>query len=98
MRTESEAPASVDFTISGGGAGDTYNEGTLSISPTSWDLDSGLSKQFAVGYSRVKTTKIWDRSTGTIARDGSTNVSLNATTATEYPTIDYTIRDTHPSG
>ena len=98
VRTESEAPASVDFTISGGGAGDTYNEGTLSISPTSWDLDSGLSKQFTVGYSRVKTTKIWDHSTGTIARDGSTNVSLNATTATEYPAIDYTIRDTHPSG
>ena len=98
VRTENEAPASVDFTISGGGAGDTYNEGTLSISPTSWDLDSGLSKQFTVGYSRVKTTKIWDHSTGTIVRDGSTNVSLNATTSTEYPTIDYTIRDTHPSG
>lgn len=98
VRTESDAPASVDFTISGGGAGDTYNEGTLSISPTTWDLDSGLSKQFTVGYSRVKTTKIWDHSTGTIARDGSTNVSLNATTTTEYPTIDYTIRDTHPSG
>lgn len=98
VRTESDAPASVDFTISGGGAGDTYNEGTLSISPTSWDLDGGLSKQFTVGYSRVKTTKTWDHSTGTIARDGSTNVSLNATTATEYPTIDYIIRDTHPSG
>ena len=98
VRNESDAPASVDFTISGGGAGDTYNEGTLSISPTSWDLDSGLSKQFTVGYSRVKTTKIWDNSTGTIARDSSTNVSLNATTATEYPTIDYTIRDAHPSG
>lgn len=98
VRTESEAPASVDFTISGGGAGDTYNEGTLSISPTSWDLDDGLSKQFAVGYSRVKTTKTWDHTTGTIVRNGSTNVSLNTTTATEYPTIDYTIRDTHPSG
>lgn len=98
VRTESEAPASVDFTISGGGAGDTYNEGTLSISPTSWDLDDGLSKQFTVGYSRVKTTKTWDHTTGTIVRNGSTNVSLNATTATEYPTIDYTIRDTHPSG
>lgn len=98
VRTESEAPASVDFTISGGGAGDTYNEGTLSISPTSWDLDDGLSKQFTVGYSRVKTTKTWDHTTGTIVRNGSTNVSLNTTTATEYPTIDYTIRDTHPSG
>lgn len=98
VRTESEAPASVNFTISGGGAGDTYNEGTLSISPTSWDLDSGLSKQFTVGYSRVKTTKTWDHATGTIARNGSTNVKLNTTTATEYPTIDYTIRDTHPSG
>lgn len=98
VRTESEAPASVNFTISGGGAGDTYNEGTLSISPTSWDLDSGLSKQFTVGYSRVKTTKTWDHATGTIARNGSTNVSLNTTTATEYPTIDYTISDTHPSG
>ncbi len=98
VRTESEAPASVDFTISGGGAGDTYNEGTLSISPTSWDLNDGLSKQFTVGYSRVKTTKTWDHTTGTIVRNGSTNVSLNTTTATEYPTIDYTIRDTHPSG
>lgn len=98
VRTESEAPESVDFTISGGGAGDTYNEGTLSISPTSWDLDDGLSKQFTVGYSRVKTTKTWDRATGTIARNGSTNVRLNTTTATEYPTIDYTISDTHPSG
>lgn len=98
VRTESEAPESVDFTISGGGAGDTYNEGTLSISPTSWDLDDGLSKQFTVGYSRVKTTKTWDHATGTIARNGSTNVRLNTTTATEYPTIDYTISDTHPSG
>lgn len=98
VRTESEAPASVNFTISGGGAGDTYNEGTLSISPTSWDLDGGLSKQFTVGYSRVKTTKTWDHATGTIARNGSTSVKLNTTTATEYPTIDYTIRDTHPSG
>lgn len=98
VRTESEAPASVNFTISGGGAGDTYNEGTLSISPTSWDLDSGLSKQFTVGYSRVKTTKTWDHTTGTITRNSSTSVRLNTTTATEYPTIDYTIRDTHPSG
>lgn len=98
VRTESEAPESVDFTISGGGTGDTYNEGTLSISPTSWDLDDGLSKQFTVGYSRVKTTKTWDHATGTIARNGSTNVRLNTTTATEYPTIDYTISDTHPSG
>lgn len=98
VRTESEAPASVDFTISGGGTGDTYNEGTLSISPTSWDLKDGLSKQFAVGYSRVKTTKTWDHATGTITRNGSTNVSLTTSTATEYPTIDYTIRDTHPQG
>lgn len=98
VRTESEAPASVNFTISGGGAGDTYNEGTLSISPTSWDLDGGLSKQFTVGYSRVKTTKTWNHTTGTISRNGYTNVKLNTTTATEYPTIDYTIRDTHPSG
>lgn len=98
VRTESEAPASVNFTISGGGAGDTYNEGTLSISPTSWDLDGGLSKQFTVGYSRVKTTKTWDHATGTIVRNGSTSVKLNTTTVTEYPTIDYTIRDTHPSG
>lgn len=98
VRTESEAPASVDFTISGGGAGDTYNEGTLSISPTSWDLDGGLSKQFTVGYSRVKTTKTWDYATGTITRNGSTSVKLNTATATEYPTIDYTIIDTHPSG
>lgn len=98
VRTENEAPASVNFTISGGGAGDIYNEGTLSISPTSWDLDSSLSKQFTVGYSRVKTTKTWDHATGTITRNGSTSVKLNTTTATEYPTIDYTIRDTHPSG
>lgn len=98
VRTESEAPESVGFTISGGGAGDTYNEGTLSVSPTSWDLDDSLSKQFTVGYSRVKTTKTWDHATGTIARNGSTNVNLNTTTATEYPTIDYTISDTHPSG
>lgn len=98
VRTESEAPASVNFTISGGGAGDTYNEGTLSISPTSWDLKDGLSKQFTVGYSRVKTTKTWDHSTGVIARNGSTNVSLSTATTTEYPTIDYTIRDTHPQG
>lgn len=98
VRTESEAPESVGFTISGGGAGDTYNEGTLSVSPTSWDLNDGLSKQFTVGYSRVKTTKTWDHATGIIARNCSTNVSLNTTTATEYPTIDYTISDTHPSG
>ena len=98
VRTESEAPESVGFTISGGGAGDTYNEGTLSISPTSWDLKEGLSKQFTVGYSRIKTTKAWDHATGTIARNDSTSVSLTTSTTTEYPTIDYTIRDTHPQG
>lgn len=98
VRTESEAPESVGFTISGGGAGDTYNEGTLSISPTSWDLKEGLSKQFTVGYSRIKTTKAWDHATGTIARNDSTNVSLTTSTTTEYPAIDYTIRDTHPQG
>ena len=98
VRTEDDAPASVDFTISGGGAGDTYSEGTLSISPTSWDLNDSLSQQFTVGYSRVKTTKTWDHTTGTIARNGSTSVKLDTTTATEYPTIDYTINDTHPSG
>ena len=98
VRTESEAPESVGFTISGGGAGDTYNEGALSISPTSWDLKEGLSKQFTVGYSRIKTTKAWDHATGTIARNDSTSVSLTTSTTTEYPTIDYTIRDTHPQG
>ena len=98
VRTESEAPESVDFTINGGGAGDTYNEGTLSVSPTSWDLKEGLSKQFTVGYSRIKTTKAWDHATGTIARNDSTSVSLTTSTTTEYPTIDYTIRDTHPQG
>ena len=96
--TESEAPESVDFTISGGGTGDTYNEGTLSISPTSWDLKEGLSKQFTVGYSRIKTTKAWDHATGTIARNDSTSVSLTTSTTTEYPAIDYTIRDTHQQG
>ena len=98
VRTESEAPESVGFTISGGGAGNTYNEGTLSISPTSWDLKEGLSKQFTVGYSRIKTTKAWDHATGTIARNDSTSVSLTTSTTTEYPAIDYTIRDTHPQG
>ena len=98
VRNESEAPESVGFTISGGGAGDTYNEGTLSISPTSWDLKEGLSKQFTVGYSRIKTTKAWDHATGTIARNDSTSVSITTSTTTEYPTIDYTIRDTHPQG
>lgn len=98
VRTESEAPEFVDFTISGGGDGVSYNEGLLSVSPGSWDLNDGLSKQFTVDYSRVKTTKVWNHSSGTIARDGSTNVQLNATTETEHPNIEYTIGDSHPSG
>ena len=98
VRTESEAPEFVDFTISGGGDGVSYDEGSLSVSPKSWDLNEGLSKQFTVDYSRVKTTKVWDHSSGTIARDGSTNVQLNATTETEHPNIEYTIGDSHPSG
>ena len=96
--TESEAPEFVDFTISGGGDGVSYDEGLLSVSPGSWDLNDGLSKQFTVDYSRIKTTKVWDHSSGTIARDGSTNVQLNATTETENPNIEYTIGDSHPSG
>mgnify|MGYP007090440383 FL=1 len=44
MRTESEAPEFVDFTISGGGDGVSYDEGSLSVSPKSWDLNEGLSK------------------------------------------------------
>ena len=98
VRTESEAPEFVDFTISGGGDGVSYDEGSISVSPESWDLNEGLSKQFTVDYSRVKTTKVWDHSSGTIARDGSTNVELNAATETEHPNIEYTIGDSHPSG
>ena len=98
VRTESEAPEFVDFTISGGGDGVSYDEGSISVSPESWDLNEGLSKQFTVDYSRVKTTKVWDHSSGTIARNGSTNVELNATTETEHPNIEYTIVDSHPSG
>lgn len=98
VRTESEAPESVNFTISGGGDGVSYDEGLLSVSPGSWDLNDGLSKQFTVDYSRIKTTKVWDHSSGTIARDGSTNVELNATTQTEHPDVEYTIGDSHPSG
>lgn len=98
VRTESEAPEFVDFTISGGGGGVSYDEGSLSVFPGSWDLNDGLSKQFTVDYSRIKTTKVWDHSSGTIARDGSTNVQLNAATETEHPNIEYTIVDSHPSG
>lgn len=98
VRTENEAPEFVDFTISGGGDGVSYDEGSISVSPGSWDLNDGLSKQFTVDYSRVKTTKIWDHSSGIIARDSSTNVELNATTETEHPYIEYTIGDSHPSG
>lgn len=98
VRTENEAPEFVDFTISGGGDGVSYDEGSISVSPGSWDLNDGLSKQFTVDYSRVKTTKIWDHSSGIIARDSSTNVELNATTETEHPDIEYTIGDSHPSG
>ena len=98
VRTESEAPEFVDFTISGGGDGVSYDEGLLSVSPGSWDLNDGLSKQFTVDYRRIKTTKVWDHSSGTIARDGSTNVELNATTETEHPDVEYTIGDSHPSG
>ena len=98
VRTESEAPEFVDFTISGGGDGVQYDEGSISVSPVSWDLNDGLSKQFTVDYSRVKTTNVWDHSSGTIARNSSTNVELNATTQTEHPNIEYTIGDSHPSG
>lgn len=98
VRTEDEAPQSVDFTIDGGGVGESYDDGILSVSPTSWDLNDGLSKQFTVSYSRVKTTKTWNRSTGTISRDGSVSVQLDASYDTEYPTIDYTIGDSHNSG
>ena len=38
VRTESEAPESVGITKSEGGAGNKYNEGTLSISPKYQDL------------------------------------------------------------
>ena len=96
--TESEAPEFVDFTISGGGDGVSYDEGSIYVSPVSWDLNDGLSKQFTVDYSRVKTTKVWDHSSGIIARDGSTNVELNVTTETEHPDVEYTIGDSHPSG
>ena len=98
VRTEDEAPQSVDFTIDGGGVGESYDRGTLSLLPSSWDLNEGLSNQFTVSYSRVKTTKTWDNASGTISRDGSVNVALNSSDTTEYPTIDYTISDTHVSG
>lgn len=98
VRTESEAPQSVGFTVNGGGVGESYNDGTISLLPSSWSLNEGLSKQFTVNYSRVKTTKTWDNTSGTISRDGSVNVVLNASDTIEHPTIDYTISDTHVSG
>lgn len=98
VRTESEAPQSVGFTINGGGVGESYNDGTISLLPSSWSLNEGLSKQFTVNYSRVKTTKTWDNTSGTISRDGSVNVAINASDTIEHPTIDYTISDTHVSG
>lgn len=98
VRTESEAPQSVGFTINGGGAGESYNDGTISLLPSSWSLNEGLSKQFTVNYSRVKTTKTWDNTSGTISRNGSVNVAINASDTIEHPTIDYTISDTHVSG
>lgn len=98
VRTESEAPQSVGFTINGGGVGESYNDGTISLLPSLWSLNEGLSKQFTVNYSRVKTTKTWDNTSGTISRDGSVNVAINASDTIEHPTIDYTISDTHVSG
>ena len=98
VRTESEAPQSVGFTVNGGGVGESYNDGTISLLPSSWSLNEGLSKQFTVNYSRVKTTKTWDNTSGTISRDGSVNVAINASDTIEHPTIDYTISDTHVSG
>lgn len=91
VRTESEAPQIVNFSVREGEAGESYSNESLTVSPKSWDLNDGLSKQFTVDYSRVKTTKTWDRMTGTISRNSTADVKINTSTTTEHPTIDYTI-------
>lgn len=98
VRKESDAPDSVNFTISEGGTGVTYSNQSLSVSPKSWDLVDSLTKDFTVSYSRTKTTTKWDRTSGIINKNSSINVSLVSTNEQDTPSVAYTVTDTAPSG
>ncbi len=98
VATEDEAPATVPFTIIGGGTNVSYSNEQLSVSPTSWDLRDGLSKTFTVTYKQDKSTTAWDKASGTIAKDSSVTTTLSTTEVTESPSVSYTVTDTTSSG
>ena len=100
LRTASESDAleQVPFTIAGGGTTTWTEDPSISVSPTSWDLRDGLTKQFTVSYSDTLYEKAWDIASGTIPKDGSTTTTLTTSSQRQSPTVVYTVTDTAPDG
>lgn len=95
---ESDAPATLPFTVNGGGTSVSINNQSISVNPSSWDLKNSTSNTFTVTYSQDKTTVAWDKESGSIGRDASVTVNLETSTVTETPTVEYTISDNAPDG
>lgn len=100
LRTSSESDAleSVPFTIANGGATSWTEDPSISVSPTSWDLRDGLTKQFTVSYSDTLYEKAWDIASGTIPKNGSTTTTLTTSSRRQSPTVVYTTTDNAPDG
>lgn len=96
--SESESIPSVPFTIANGGASSWTEDPSISVSPTSWDLSDGLTKQFTVSYSDTLYEKSWDIPSGTIPRDGSVTTTLTTSSHRQSPTVVYTTTDNAPDG
>lgn len=96
--SESESLPSVPFTIANGGASSWTENPSISVSPTSWDLSDGLTKQFTVLYSDTLYEKTWDVPSGTIPRDGSTTTTLTTSSHQQSPIVAYTTTDNAPDG
>lgn len=98
VANESDAPSTIPFTIANGGTTSWLGDGNISVSPTSWELNNGLTKSFTVSYSDKYYEKSWDKASGTIARDGSTTTTLTQYSYDRTPEISYNISDNAPSG
>ena len=83
------------WSISGGNKATEWGKYNVSISPNSWNLDDGLTKNFSVSMTKSGTKYDWNKTSGTVARDTEVSVAV-ASSSTNYTGSSYSI--TGPSG
>lgn len=83
------ALASVAWTISGGIPATVNGDYHITVSPTQWNLDDGLTKTFAVTATQDVTTYGWAVTSGTVKMNGSSSTYMDSTT--NSAACDYTV-------